>query len=174
MKGKYIVSAALLGGLTLFIWGFIWHAALPLYEGKVMFEVADSQAVNSIIQQNATHGNGVYYTKEGVLAVVSFTPDMADKTQAMGMPITIEFITNVLVALLFAIIIGRTGTFGSALKGALFMGLVGLTGLLSTELSYWNWYGFSTGFITLNIIGESLSWFLAGLVISALHLKLNK
>ncbi len=174
MKCKYLAMAAILGGVTLFVWGVIWHAALPLYEGKVLFELSDSQTVNSVIQQNATHGNGVYYTKEGVLAVVAFTPDMADKMQNMGMTVTIEFITNVLVALLFAVIIGRTGTFGSAIKGALFMGLVGVTGLLSTELSYWNWYGFSAGFITLNIIGESLSWFVAGLVISALHLKINK
>ncbi len=173
MKLKYLAAAAILGGVTLFVWGFIWHGALPLYD-KVLFAFDDSRLVNTVIQQNAAKGNGVYYTLEGAFVAVAFTPEMADKSQSMGRPITIEIVTNVITALLMALIIGRAGAFGSALKGGLFMGLVGVTGLFATELSYWNWYGFSAGFITLNIIGESLSWIVAGLVISALHLKLNK
>ncbi len=173
MKGKYLAAAAILGALTLFVWGFIWNAAIPLYE-KVMFEFGDSKLVNDVIQQNATHGNGVYYTVEGAFVAVSFTPDMHDKTQDMGMMLPIELISNLVVAFLFAVIIGRTGSFGSAVKGALFMGLVGLTAELSSELSYWNWYGFSGGFAALNVIGETLAWFITGFVISSLYLKLNK
>jgi len=174
MKGKYLVLAAILGGLTLFVWGFIWHGLLPFYEKSAMFEFTDGQTVNTVIQQNASHGNAIYYSKEGAFVAVSFTPEMADKTKAMGAPMTLEFITNMIVSLLFAVIIARTGAFGSVMKGALFMGLAGLTAELSSELSYWNWYGFSGLFTTLNIIGETLSWYIAGLVISGLHLKFNK
>jgi len=173
MKGKYLALAAILGGLTLFVWGFIWHAAIPLYE-KVMFEFTDNQLVNTVIQQNTAHGNGIYFSPQGIFVAVAFRPGMPDLTQEMGSMLPIEFISNLIVALLFAVIIARTGAFGSAMKGALFMGLAGLTAELSSELSYWNWYGFSGGFTGLNIIGETLAWFLTGFVISGLYLKLNK
>ncbi|MGH8015839.1 MAG: hypothetical protein ACREBV_06575, partial [Candidatus Zixiibacteriota bacterium] len=86
----------------------------------------------------------------------------------------IEFICNVLTALLFAIVLGRTGVFGSVMKGALFMGMLGLTAEIAIEASYWNWYGFSTGFFMVNLVGEVLAWFITGLVVSLLYIKLNK
>ncbi len=173
MKCKFFALAAILGGLTLFFWGFIWHAAMPLYESE-LHEFADAQTVNTVIQQNAAHGNGVYYTAEGAFVAIAFAPDMHSKETDMGTMVPIEIIANVLTALLFAIIIFKTGASGSVMKGAMFMGLLGLTAEIAIEASYWNWYGFSTGFTLLNIVGETLGWFLAGLVISALHLKLNK
>jgi hypothetical protein len=173
MKGKYLTLAAILGGLTLFVWGFIWHAALPVYDG-VLFEFADSQAVNSVIQQNTPQGNGMYWTPQGAFVAVAFTPDMIEKTQDMGAMLPIELVCNILTAFLFAAVIGRTASFGSIMKGALFLGMLGLTAEIALEASYWNWYGFSTGFFMVNLVGEVLAWFLAGLVVSASYMKFNK
>lgn len=170
MKGKYLALASILGGLTLFVWGFSWHAAMPLYE-SVLHEFADAPAVNTVIQRNAAHGNGVYYTAEGAFVAVAFSPDMHSKEEDMGAMLPIEIIANVLTALLFAIIICKTGALGSVVKGAMFMGLLGLTAEIAIESSYWNWYGFSTGFTVLNMVGETLAWFLTGMIISALYLK---
>ncbi len=173
MTGKFLSLGALLGGFTLFIWGFIWHAAVPLYD-SVMYEFADPQAVNTVIQQNAAYGNGVYYTVEGAFVAVAFAPDMHNKEDDMGTTVPIEFIANMLTAFLFAIIIGKTVAFGSPLRGALFMGLLGLTAEISVEASYWNWYGFSASFTAMNIVHDTLGWFIAGFVISALYFKLEK
>ncbi|HEX2897123.1 MAG TPA: hypothetical protein VHP63_03635 [candidate division Zixibacteria bacterium] len=173
MKGKYLALAAILGGLTFFVWGFLWHAALPVYE-SVMFEFSDSRLVNTVIQQNASHGNGVYYTMEGAFVAVNFAPDMHNKEADMGSMIPIEFILNVLTALFLAIAIGKVNGCGSVMKGALFLGMLGLTAEIAIEGSYWNWYGFSTGFSLVNFVGEILAWFLAGLVITFLHFKMNK
>lgn len=173
MKGKYLVLAAILGALTLFVWGFIWHAALPVYD-NVLFEFADGPAVNSAIQQNATHGNGVYYTMEGAFVAVAFTPDMHSKEADMGTMMPIEFVLNLITALLIAVVIGRTGAFGSVMQGAFYMGLLGLTAEIAIEASYWNWYGFSTGFFLVNLVGEVLAWFIVGLVVSLLYFKFNK
>ena len=173
MKGKYLALAAILGGLTFFVWGFIWHAALPVYE-SVMFEFGDSKLVNTVIQQNATHGNGVYYTMEGAFVAVNFAPDMHNKEADMMAMLPIELVLNILTALFLAIVISKVNGCGSVMKGALFLGMLGLTAEIAIEGSYWNWYGFSTGFSLVNFVGEILAWFVAGLVIGPLYFKLNK
>lgn len=167
MKTRFLLLAALLGGLTIFFWGALSHTLLempgtlvPLKDGTSVINAIRSQAPN----------NGVYYDPRGLLAVVSLRPDMADKSQAMGANLAVEFVTNCLNALLLAFLLlksrART-TLACAWLGAL-AGLLAFTGI---SVSYWNWYGFSVGFALQDLGDTVIGWFLAGAVLGWLMKK---
>jgi hypothetical protein len=78
----------------------------------------------------------------------------------------IEFGTNVLCAVLAAIIV-------SQLRAGFFVRvacvtLVGLLAAIMTAVPFWNWYGFPTDFTLAQIVEHTVGWFLAGIVLAAI------
>lgn len=167
MHTKYLLLAALLGGLTIFIWGALSHTALELSGG--MYPLKDGTAVIDAIRSQAPN-NGVYYDSRGLLAVVSLRPDMADKSQHMGANLGIEFATNCAEALLLAFLLARSRAKG-VFERAQLTGLMGLAAFIGLEISYWNWYGFSPRFVMQGLVDIVVGWYLAGLVLGWLLKK---
>ena len=56
---KKILVSAILGGLVLFLWGFISHEVLPLYKSSMM-KFTNEDAVSQMIVANAP-ASGVYF-----------------------------------------------------------------------------------------------------------------
>ncbi|MCL5744591.1 MAG: hypothetical protein M1541_11795 [Acidobacteria bacterium] len=142
MYTKFLLLATLLGGLTIFPWGALSHVALevpgslmPLRDGTAVIDAIRSQAPN----------NGVYFDPRGLLAVVSLRPDMADKSQAMGANLAIEFVSNCLNALLLAFLLLNSRVSSVLACGGL-GALAGALAFTGIAVSYWNWYGFLTSF----------------------------
>jgi hypothetical protein len=89
-------------------------------------------------------------------------PEGRDSSLVKRLPI--EFATNVVCALLAAILI-------SQLRPGFFVrvGCVALIGLLAsiiTLVPYWNWYGFPTDFTLAQIAENTVGWLLAGIVLA--------
>lgn len=169
MKTKFLVVGAIVAGITLFVWGFVTHAALPLSE-RALTEFKDAQAVVQVIRANAPQ-NGVYFAKQGIFAAVSFLPDVSDKTQNITPNLIREFVIDVLAGLFLGLVL--LGTRGSTVMGR--VGLLvaaALAAVASQSLPAWNWYGFSLEYTTMEVIDLVGGWFLAGLVLAGLMKKM--
>jgi hypothetical protein len=162
MNPKYLILSALLGGLVIFIWGAVYHAAIGI-DMHTMKEFRDSTAVSAFVREHAD-GNGMFYTKDGVLAAVSVTPGMSDKSQHMGPLLGKQLVINVVVAGLLAWLLTFTGIRTPLCAAGLFA-LTGLAAGISCSISAWNWYNHSMAFALASVVDLAVGFLLAGLVI---------
>jgi hypothetical protein len=77
-----------------------------------------------------------------------------------------ELVSNIVAALIAAIILSQVRA-GYAAR-VLIVALMGLFGIVSLLVSYWNWYGFPTEYVAGETITEVVGWLLAGLVLAAI------
>ena len=188
MSPKSISSAAVLGGLTLFVWGALSHSLLPLYNGS-LHRFTDQDAVAQVIAANTPH-SGTYFlpnypdyskaANEGERTAM--TEKM--KQQMMNGPTVIahvragtmgsiapnlvaELVTNILAALIVTLLM--TAALQLALsKRVLFAAGVGLVMVFDQSASSWNWYSAGGDFFFAETVDAVVGWSLAGLVIGRL------
>jgi hypothetical protein len=164
MRGKYLLYGTLAAGLTLFVWQTISNVAIPWHEAT-MKEFTNNDAVVQAVHA-AAPANGMYYSHQGIIAAVSFTPDMADKSKA---PMTANLVKQVVIdlvaALLLCLLVARTGV-GRKRDTALTLALAALAAGIIKEMSDWNWYGFSASYGIVNLIDLTIQFALAGIVIA--------
>lgn len=176
---KPLALGAILGGVVLFVWGAVYHAALPF--GAMAFErFADEDAVASAVTAAAAR-SGTYFLPwipEGsgeaemkaaqdkaargpfVFASVRLGP-----AQPMGVYLATQFGICLLIALLATrLLIDARVT--SARGSALFLMVVAVAGWAAKNLSYWNWYAFSTAFTLGELAEVGIGFGLAGLAIA--------
>lgn len=163
MRGKYLLYGTLAAGLTLFVWQTISHVALPFHEATLK-PFTNNAAVVDAIRAN-TSGNGVYISPQGITAAVSFTPDMADKSKAMGGNMAKQVVIDLVAALLLCVLVARIGV-GRKRDAALTLALGALAAGIIEELSGWNWFGFSASYAIVNLIDLAIQFALAGVVIA--------
>jgi hypothetical protein len=166
MRGKYLLYGTLATGITLFVWQTISNVAIPWHKATVKEftnNAAVVQAIHAVVPDN-----GVYSSPEGILAAVSFAPDMADKTKSMGPNMVKQIVIDLVAALLLCLVVGRIGV-GRKRDVALTLGLAGLAAGIIKEMSDWNWYGFSASYAVVNEIDLTIQFALAGIVIAWLY-----
>ena len=166
MRGKYLLYGTLAAGLALFVWQAISNVAIPWHSATIK-EFTDNAAVVQAVHA-AAPANGVYMSPQGILAAVSFTPDMADKTKAMGGNLVKQAVIDLVVALLLCILVARIGV-GRKRDTALTLALAALAVGIIKELSDWNWYGFAASYAIVNVIDLAIQFALAGVVIAWLY-----
>jgi hypothetical protein len=170
MNSKSLIVGTLAAALTLYVWQVISNVALPWHTATMHeWEGAANNTVVQALRANAPV-NGVYVSNQGVLAAVSFTPDLADKTQLMGSMLGKQVFINLIVGFLLALVLARIGTAAPARVATTFA-LVGLAAGLVTELSNWNWYGYDLAFSLVNVAELTISWLLAGFVLALIQRK---
>jgi hypothetical protein len=176
-----VLLGGVVAGIVIFFWGFVSHMLLPLGEMGLQ-SLANEDDLNTAIRKDIREP-GLYFvpgrdmskpqTQEdmqahmdrvakGPYGLMVIYPNGRDVTLSKRLPI--EFGTNVLCALLAAILVSQLRP-GFFVRVAC-VTLVGLLASIMTLVPYWNWYGFPTDF-TLAGIGEHvIGWFLAGLVLA--------
>lgn len=166
MKLKFLVSAALLGGLASFAWGSIAHVSgvFPSVQPKAF---ADSTGVVQFMKANAPE-NGVYFEGRGLLAVVSFRPDLSQKFESLAVPMVKQILIEVAVALILAWVLLRLPVWPALGTGSLFA-TIGLAAAVEQLLPEANWYGFPISFQLAELAIFVIGWFLMGLVIGGLR-----
>ena len=179
---KKIVLAALLGGLVVFVWGAFSHMALPLGE-MGMSSLPNEEPVLSVLR-NSVPNQGLYFFP-GMESHNMSAPERAAweakyRTGPAGLLIyrpvggellmprmmIVELLTNMLAALLAALIITRLRA--TYFQRVMVVGSLGLFAWISISLSYWNWYDFPGLFVFAEGIDQVVGWLLGGLVISKL------
>jgi hypothetical protein len=166
MRGKYLIYGTLAAGLTLFVWQTISNVAIPWHAATVK-EFSNNDAAVQAIHAVAPV-NGVYVAPQGLVAAVSFTPDMADKSKSMGPNMAKQIVIDLIAALVLSVVVSRT-VVRRKRDVALTLGLAGLAAGIIKEMSDWNWYGFSASYAIVNEIDLAIQFALAGIVIAWLY-----
>ena len=173
-----ILLSGILGGIVMFIWTSIAHMALPLGEAGIR-EIPNESAVLSAIQSNIGEQTGLYIfpgpgvgknatRQEKNEAMKRMTEKMAANPsgiliyQAPGRPfefakrLGIEFGTELVEAILVVCLLAQTRIVSFAGRVG-FVLVAGILAAITTNVSYWNWYGFpsayTAGYMLIQIVG---------------------
>jgi len=178
-----ILLAGVLGGIAMFVWTSIAHMALPLGEAGIN-EIPNESAVLHAMQSSIGDKTGLYIfpglgvgknaTREqkseamkqmqqriaaNPSGILMYHPP--GRPFAFGKSLAIEFSTEVLQAILVIWLLAQTriGSFGGRVG---FVLIAGILASITTNVSYWNWYGFPSVYTASYILIEIVGFFLVG------------
>ena len=182
-----IFLAGVLGGLALFVWLSVAHILTPLGETGIE-EIPNEQAVTSALKGNITH-SGMYLFpgwglppdathSQKMEAMKNMAPKIAAGPTGIlvfhqtgevmtGRQLGTEFITNVVQIFLGAFLLAQTSIRRYISKLGFFL-VLGIVAAISTNISYWNWYGFPASYTCAYIFTEVVGYLAAGLVVAAI------
>ena len=179
-----ILLAGILGGIAMFVWTSIAHMALPLGEAGIN-EIPNESAVLSAMQGNIGDKTGLYIfpglgvgknaTREekseamkqmqqriaaNPSGILMYHPP--GRPFAFGKSLVVEFSTEVLQAILVVWLLAQTriGSLGGRVG---FVLIAGILAAITTNISYWNWYGFPGVYTASYILIEIVGFFLVGI-----------
>jgi hypothetical protein len=179
-----ILLAGILGGIAMFIWTSIAHLVLPLGEAGIQ-EIPNESALLSAMQSNIGNQTGLYIfpglgvgknatRQEKHEAMKQIAAKAASGPSGLLMyhptrPFTfgkwmgIEFGTELLQAILVVFLLSRTriATFAGRVG---FVLVAGILAAITTNISYWNWYGFPGVYIASYMLIEIVGFFVVGIV----------
>jgi hypothetical protein len=181
-----IFLAGVLGAVAMFAWTAVAHMALPLGEAGVQ-NTTDDDALLSAMKSTVKDKEGLYlYPTMGLppdathaqqSAAMEKYPEKLEKHPSgiflyhpagsrpmnMGKYLTVEFITELCEALLVVSLLAQTRivSFGGRVG---FVTAAGLMTAISTNVSYWNWYGFPTNYTASYMFIQFIGFFLVGVV----------
>src|SRR5579864_7240414 len=177
--------AGILGGLAFFAWSSIAHLATGLGETGIQ-EIPNEQAVVSVIKANISSdgfyffpGTGVpnpthsermaamqkkaeehYVGPSAILIYHPARPFGLDPKQLLS-----ELGTNIVQVLLAAFLLGQTTLISFAARWR-FVTVAGVLAAISTNVSYWNFYGFPGSYTMAYICTIAMGFVCAGLVVA--------
>jgi hypothetical protein len=180
-----ILLTGILGGIVMFIWTSIAHMALPLGEAGIR-EIPNESAVLSAMQSNIGDQTGLYiFPGPGVgknatrqekndamkhmVEKIAANPSGILMYHAPGRPFTIgkwlgiEFCTELLEAILVVLLLAQTRTVSFAGRIG-FVVVAGILAAITTNVSYWNWYGFPSVYTASYMFIQVVGFFLVGIV----------
>ena len=185
---KRILLAAILGGLTLFVWMFVAHELLGLGEmgvGEIPNEAVVLSAMRGAIpesgfyifpgfglgpkptsaQRNAAMPEYMKKYEQSPHGILVYHPPSGPFH--FGTLLGREFALNVLQALLAALLLscGASGRSYGTRVGV--VTIAGALAAISTNLEYWNWYEFPGNYIAGYMTTQIVGFVLAGFVIAA-------
>ena len=184
--GTRILLAGLLGAVAMFAWTAVAHMLLPLGEAGVQNTMND-EGLLSELKSTVKNKDGLYiYPTMGLppdathaqqSAAMEKYPEKLKKNPSgffifhpagsrpmnMGKFLTIEFITELCEALLVVWLLAQTRivTFGGRIG---FVVAAGIMAAISTNVSYWNWWGFPTVYTASYMFIQLVGFFLVGVV----------
>jgi hypothetical protein len=182
--------AAILGGIAMFIWSFIAHDLLPL--GEIgMREFQDETAMLDALKTNLGDARGLYHfpghkagpnatrqekndaMKRAIEKAASGPSGMLlyhpTREFSFGKLLGIEFATELLEAILVVFLLTQTRieSFGGRVG---FVFVAGILAAITTNIPYWNWYGFPSDYTAAYMSIEIIGFVCVGIV-AALLLK---
>ncbi|MGH7981643.1 MAG: hypothetical protein ACREFF_00690 [Candidatus Udaeobacter sp.] len=178
-----IFLAGLLGGIAMFIWEYIAYTALPLGSTGIR-KLPNEIAVLDALQKNIAENSGIYLfpwwepnpPEKKAEATNNFGEKMArypsgilmynaagSRLVTMSRWLFVEFLTELAQALLavFLLSLTRLTTFRARLT---FVLLVGVMAAIATNVTYWNWYGFSWNYTLASMFIQVVGFLCVGLV----------
>jgi hypothetical protein len=172
-----VVIAGILGGIAMFIWASLAHMATPLANAGMrpmpggdatvaqlhkalgdksalyFFPYAAGTDAKSMADQAAKVANG----PSGLLAYQG--PGAGSFPRQLTVELALEIVESILLG---AIIVGVAG-FSARFRLA---AAIGLIAAITTNISYWNWYGFDSGYTVATGFVELVKYLVAGAVVA--------
>jgi len=184
-----ILLTGILGGIVMFISTSVAHMALPLGEAGIR-EIPNESAVLSAMQSNIGDRTGLYiFPGPGVgknatrqekndamkhtVEKIAVNPSGILMYHAPGRPFTIgkwlgiEFGTELLEAILVVFLLAQTRIVSFAGRIG-FVVVAGILAAITTNVSYWNWYGFPCVYTASYMFIQIVGFFLVGIAAALL------
>jgi hypothetical protein len=184
MTTTRILLAGLFGAIAMFIWSAVAHMMLPLGHAGIK-ELPNESAVLDAMKTAVGDKAGLYLfpgfgvgdnptheqekeakNYEGKLAnnpsgLLMYHP-AGSRPMVMGKWLTVEFLKQLLVSILAVWLLAQTRvvTYGGRVG---FIFVVGIVAALTTNVSYWNWYGFPCAYTAPYMAIELVGFLCAGL-----------
>jgi hypothetical protein len=187
--GKKLL-AGVLGGLAFFLWSFVAHMLLGLGETGIR-EIPNEQAVVSAMKANIP-ASGLYMMpgyglppdamhsqkmkamqSEAMQAKMKAGPTGLLVYHATGQdPLSprqmiTELVTNIFQIFLAVLLLGQTRIVNFVGRWR-FITIAGFLAAISTNISYWNWYGFPGNYTLAYICTIAMGFAFGGLVAAAI------
>jgi len=168
-----VLLAGILGGIAMFVWSSIAHLATPLASEGISVLPDEQVTINSFAASlGERHGLFLFPTmgtatatgaKSGPTGFLVYHPHGAYALNPRTL-IT-EFITEVIESLIAAFLVSMAAiaSYGTRVG---FVALVGLAAAITTNIPYWNWYGFPGRYTAGYALTELIAYVVAGLVIA--------
>jgi hypothetical protein len=182
---KRILLAGVLGGVAMFVWASLAHIVLPLGHSGIQ-EIPNEASVLSAMHSSLREKSGMYIFPGMALgpnptreqqrsAMEQYGEKLASNPSGLlvyhppgakalrpGQLIT-EFLTEVIEALIVIFLLAQTRltSFGSRVG---FVTLAGVLAAITTNISYWNWYGFPGSYTTAYMFIEIMGYVIIGIV----------
>jgi len=173
---KRAVLAGIVGAVGMYIWIFIAHMLLPLGEAGIQ-QISNEQAL--LTQMNSTitapglymfpnlapGGDQAEYQRKiesGPSGLMMYFPK---RSFNFGKSLAIEFITELVQILLTTYLLTLTGIVAVGGRVA-FFAVAGLLAAITTNVSYWNWYGFQLSYSASYMFTIWFGFVCAGIVVA--------
>ena len=172
-----VFLAGLAGGLLMFLWSSIAHLVLPLGETGVSTLPNEVQTIVALQNTMGQH-EGLFLfpdtrpgkpmaSLKGPVASGLLVYHPAQIIEMRPSNLLIEFWSEVAEAMIAAMLLSFVVIDGYLSR----VGIVSLTGLaaaITTNASYWNWYGFPTSYTLAYGFTQFMGFVVAGLAIAAI------
>lgn len=176
-----VLVAGILGGIAMYVWSSLAHVVLPL--GQVGFsQMPNEAAVLSAAQASNGAKDGLYFfpwvdpkdpkmmekmnaaLKVKPSGLLLYHPPGHGMSDMIG-PLIGEFSKELIQALIasFLVSLAVVGTYWGRVG---FVALIGVVVAITTNLSYWIWYGFPTDYSLAAVFIELMDYIAAGLAIA--------
>lgn len=180
---KRVILAGLAGAVAMFLWSSVAHMATPLASTGVE-EIPNETAVVTAMQSNiGSHGLYLFpgyglghkpsmaemranmESQQKKLAtspsglLVYFPPN---RPMNFGALMAVEFGNELLLSLIAMSLLAMAGISGYG-RRVLFVAVLGTAAVLTTNVSYWNWYGFPSNYTCAYMFTEWMGFLAAGL-----------
>ena len=181
-----VFLAGLLGAIGMFVWSFVAHMLLPTGEMGVS-QLPNESSVLSALQSSIGSGSGFFYFPTPELrpgenmhdkqvmeraanefeskpsGIIVYRP--AGQPFAFGKRLAREFGFQFVECLLAAFLLAQA-VLPSYFKRALFVTIIGVIVAVTTNMSYWNWYGFPKLYTLSYMFTQAVGYLCAGLLIA--------
>jgi hypothetical protein len=181
-----LLVAGIVGGVVLFLWGFVWHAVLPFGTAGMKTMAADKEAVVLEQMRGAMSERALYIfpgfdfddpeamesepyksrAASGPNGIVVFAPGPALEMGASTLISQLVF--DLFEALVAAFLVANLAPSMGFAKRVALMPLLGVVATLMVDGSYWIWYRFPTEYFVSQLVSNALGTLFAGIAIVAL------
>lgn len=186
---KRILLAGVLGAIAMYLWSSVAHLMLPLAQTGIQ-EIPNEQPILSTLHSSLGQTSGLYFfpgmglepnaTREQKNAAMQqYAEKLAGNPSGLliyhppgakaltpGQLLT-EFLTELVESLIVVFLLAQTrvGSFSGRVG---FVALAGLVAAITTNIPYWNWYGFPTNYTVAYMTTEFVGYVAVGLVAAAM------
>ena len=175
---KRLFLAGVLSAVAMFIWSGIAHMALPLGEAGIKQIDKEEPLLNILPSTLSAPGFYIFpkmtpgtpeadYQKKVATGPSGMLIYFPSRDFSFGKALAIEFVKQLIQALLAVYLLSLTSL--GAFTGRLgFYAVLGLIAAITTNLSYWNWYGFPVTYTAAYMFTDWMGYLCAGLVAAAM------
>lgn len=158
MEPINFVIASVIGGIILFVWTGFAQNVLP-WGVKSVAEHKQGDGVGKALAGIAT--SGMVYVKDEVAAFVAIKPESYYSVRRY---FGIEILTQIGAAVVLTGILALTAGQDDGQR-LMIVGLAGLAGVVSIDVQYWNWWGFSNRYTVGVAINRLIGYVLTAVIL---------